>query len=181
MKCPRCGNNMSKDSEHTFCTHCGYLDNGEQIHGYEEKQASDLEIYLGKDFNKIWRNENCFTSFILGPLYLCYRGFILLGLLFMPLEWFFWAMMFGSFYHFRYVLLVIAILISRTIFMAVNNMICLYFYQRDIQRIKKRYPNNYLDKLREINGHTINSWGVFLVLFFFLMLSMYWIICYFFL
>ena len=32
MKCPRCGNNMSKDSEHTFCTHCGYLDNGEQIH-----------------------------------------------------------------------------------------------------------------------------------------------------
>ena len=53
MKCPKCGMNMSKDSQHIFCTHCGYLDDGKQIHGYEEKKASDLEIYLGKNFDKM--------------------------------------------------------------------------------------------------------------------------------
>ena len=178
MKCPRCGNNMSKDCEHTFCTHCGYLDNGEQIHGYEEKQASDLEIYLGKDFNKFWRNENCFTSFILGPLYLCYRGFILLGLLLMPLEWFFWAMMFGSFYHFRYVLLVIAILISRTIFMAVNNMICIYFYKRQIKVIKQKYPNTYLEELRKRNGHFNKYMSLFLAVLLFVLFVMSFIFIY---
>lgn len=47
MRCPRCGNVMAKDCEHTFCTRYGYLDEGEQIHGYEEKHASDLEINLG--------------------------------------------------------------------------------------------------------------------------------------
>ena len=44
MKCPRCGKNMLKANYHVFCSHCGYLDNGKQIYGYEEKQASDLEI-----------------------------------------------------------------------------------------------------------------------------------------
>lgn len=67
MICPKCGKKMTKDHIHTFCTHCGYLDDGKQIHGYTEEQASDLEIYLGKDFDKIWRNENWFTSLILGP------------------------------------------------------------------------------------------------------------------
>ena len=167
MKCPRCGNIMTKDREHTFCTHCGYLDNGKQIHGYEEKQASDLEIYLGKDFDKIWRNTNWLSNLILGPLYLCYRGFVLLGLFLMPFEWLFWALMYGSFYHFRYILLVIGILISRTFFMAVNNMICIYFYNRQIQKIKKKYPNTYLDELRKRNGHFNKYMSLFLAVLLF--------------
>ena len=153
MNCPRCGKLLMKDCHHTFCPHCGYLDDGEQIHGYEEHQASDLEIYLGKDFDKIWRNENWFTSFILGPLYLCYRGFILLGLILMPLEWLFWDVMFHSFSRFRYYLLGIAVLISRLLFSAVNNMICIYFYNRQIKKIKKKHPDTYLEELRKRNGH----------------------------
>ena len=43
MKCPSCGKDMLKSNSHVFCPHCGYLDDGKQIHGYEEHQASDLE------------------------------------------------------------------------------------------------------------------------------------------
>ena len=66
MKCPRCGKNMLKANHHVFCSHCGYLDNGKQIHGYEEKQASDLEIYLGNDYDTIVRNNNPKSCFCLG-------------------------------------------------------------------------------------------------------------------
>ena len=78
MRCPRCGKDMSTSKSHVFCTHCGYLDNGEQIHGYEEYQASDLEIYLGNDYDSIVRNNNAKSCFFLGPLYFLVRGFLLL-------------------------------------------------------------------------------------------------------
>lgn len=162
MKCPKCGKLMSKDKKHTFCTHCGYLDAGEQIHGYKEELASDLEIYLGKDFDKIWRNTNWLSSLILGPLYLCYRGFVLLGLILMPLEWIFWSIMANSFSRFYYVLLVLSIAISRIFFMTVNNMICIYFYKRQIAKIKKKYPSTYLEELRKNNGHVNNYMSLFL-------------------
>ena len=148
MKCPRCGKDMSKSNSHVFCTHCGYLDNGNQIHGYTEYQASDLEIYLGDEYHKIYRNENFLTSLILGPLYLCYRGFLLLGLLFIPIELFIWDIIGHSFSTFSMVLTPLAILLTRCFFMAVNNMICIYFYQKKIDRIKKKYPDNYLTILR---------------------------------
>lgn len=162
MECPKCGKLMSKDSQHTFCTHCGYLDLGEQIHGYKEELASELEIYLGKDFDKIWRNTNWFSSLILGPLYLCYRGFVLLGLILMPLEWMFWSIIANSFSRFYYVLLFLSIVISRIFFMTVNNMICIYFYKRQIAKIKKKYPNTYLEELRKNNGHVNNYMSLFL-------------------
>lgn len=169
MKCPKCGKEMLKDHVHAFCTHCGYLDDGKQIHGYEEHQASDLEIYLGKDFEKIWRNTNWFTSLILGPLYLCYRGFVLLGLILMPLEWAFWDIIANSFSRFYYVLLFFSFIVSRTFFMTVNNMICIYFYKRRIIKIKKKYPSTYLTELRKNNGHVNNYMSLFLaVLLFFL-------------
>lgn len=169
MKCPKCGMMLSKDTKHTFCTHCGYLDDGKQIHGYKEQQASDLEIYLGKDFDKIWRNTNWLSNLILGPFYLCYRGFVLLGLIFMTLECFFWAAMFDSFYHFRYLLLILAIFLSRMFFMAANNMICIYFYKRRIAKIKKKYPNTYLEELRKNNVH-VNSFISLLLAFLLLLL-----------
>lgn len=153
---------MSKDKIHTFCTHCGYLDDGKQIRGFREEMASDLEIYLGNDFDKIWRNTNWLPSFILGPLYLCYRGFLLLGLLLMPLEWVFWNVMANSFSHFYYVLLFCSIMISRVFFMTVNNMICIYFYQKRIARIKKKYPDTYLEELRKNNGHVNHYMSLFL-------------------
>lgn len=162
MKCPNCGKLMSKDREHIFCTHCGYLDDGKQIHGYQESLSSDLEIYLGKDFDKIWRNTTWLSNLILGPLYLCYRGFVLLGLLLMPLEWVFWNVVANSFSKFYYPLLFLAIVTSRMFFMTVNNMICIYFYQKRINKIKKKYPDTYLEQLRKNNHHVNNYMSLFL-------------------
>lgn len=76
MKCPRCGKDMFKSSSHVFCSHCGYLDDGKQIRGYTEEQASDLEIYLGNDYDSIVRNNNAKSCFFLGPLYFLVRGFL---------------------------------------------------------------------------------------------------------
>ena len=90
MKCPRCGKNMLKANHHVFCSHCGYLDNGKQIHGYEEKQASDLEIYLGNDYDTIVRNNNPKSCFLFGPLYLWIRGFLILCFLLQVLEIYIW-------------------------------------------------------------------------------------------
>ena len=90
MECPRCGKDMLKSNNHVFCSHCGYLDNGEQIHGYEEKQASDLEIYLGSEYDTIVRNSNSKSCFLLGPLYFWIRGFVFLGFFLQILEIYIW-------------------------------------------------------------------------------------------
>lgn len=78
MKCPNCGRPLHKN----FCIHCGYMTNGSMINSTKEQSASDLEKYLGKDFDKITRNENYLTTFILGPLYLSYSYFIVSGTIF---------------------------------------------------------------------------------------------------
>lgn len=148
MKCPACGKNMSKTNNHVFCSHCGYLDDGKQIHSYKDIKASDLEIYLGDEYNKIYRNENFIASLILGPLYLVYRGFLLIGLLFVPVEIFIWKIIGNSFSTFSSVLYPLAFIITRLFFMATNNMMCIYFYQKKIDKIKKENPNNYLEILR---------------------------------
>lgn len=178
MKCPKCGKVMSKDLAHTFCTHCGYLDAGEQIHGYTEEKNSDLEIYLGKDFDKIWRNTNWLSSLILGPLYLCYRGFVLLGLILMPLEWMFWSVFAHSFSTFYYILLFLAIAITRVFFMTTNNMICIYFYNRRIKKIKKKYPDTYLEELRKNNGHVNSYMSLFLAVLLFVLFVISFIFIY---
>ena len=148
MKCPRCGKDMLKSNSHVFCSHCGYLDDGKQIHGYEEKQVSDLEIYLGDEYNKIYRNENFIVSLILGPLYLIYRGFLLTGLIFLAVEPFIWNIIGNSFSAFSPILSPLAFIVTRLFFMTANNMICLYFYQKKIDKIKKKNPDNYLEILR---------------------------------
>ena len=148
MRCPVCGKNMTKTRSHVFCSHCGYLDDGKQIHGYKDRKASDIEIYLGDEFNKIWRNENWPVSFLLGPLYLCTRGFVITGLLLIPVELWFWDFVGYSFDNFSILLRPLAFVISRMFFAGINNMICIYYYQKRIDRIKKKHPNNYLEILR---------------------------------
>ena len=166
MKCPGCGKDMLKSNSHVFCPHCGYLDDGKQIHGYEEHQASDLEIYLGSDFNKIWRNENWFSSVIFGPIYLCYRGFFLLGLLLVPIELWFWDFFGYSFATFSPILRPLAFVITRMFFGGVNNLICIYLYQKRIDRIKKKHPDNYLEILRNQRKTIPDSLAIGIILIF---------------
>lgn len=75
MKCPNCG----KPLHDNCCIHCGYMTNGVIIDPQKKQTVSDLEKYLGQNFDKITRNENNLATFILGPLYLSYNYFIIIG------------------------------------------------------------------------------------------------------
>lgn len=163
MKCPKCGKDMLKSKSHIFCSHCGYLDNGQQIHGYEEKQVSDLEIYLGSDYDTIVRNNNSKSCFLLGPLYFWIRGFIIVGFLLQVLEIYIWYLIVhfgGSTY-----LLLPVFLFTRTIAMIAYNPLCLFLYELKIKYLKKRYPASYLTHLREKMHNSISGLGIFLFLF----------------
>lgn len=177
MKCPMCGKPLMKDVQHTFCPYCGYLDDGEIIQKYKGNKASDLEIYLGNDYDKIVRNNTFFPSLVLGPLYFCFRGFLLLGLIFQALEIGFWILLsrLGKFGMTANLLLLVAVCISRTFCLIFNNSICIFLYRRQIKKIKKKYPTHYLDKLRAFHSHTVSYVGVFLILFLFLFIVFFYI------
>lgn len=163
MKCPRCGKDMFKSSSHVFCSHCGYLDDGKQIRGYTEEQASDLEIYLGNDYDSIVRNNNAKSCFFLGPLYFLVRGFLFLGTFLQVLEIYIWYLIvqFGE----NIFLLFLGILVTRTIAMIAYNPLCLFLYQLKIKYIKKKYPSSYLTQLRKENRNSVSGPGIILLLF----------------
>lgn len=76
MICPNCG---KKSNNSSFCMFCGYLTNGNFIDNNHAKVRSDLEIYLDDDYFVVTRNTNYITTFILGPLYMCYKNKFLIG------------------------------------------------------------------------------------------------------
>ena len=67
MKCPKCGKPINQKANKSFyCLFCGYMENGNTITKTKKNiSASDLEIYLGDRFDKVYRNENMFTIFLL--------------------------------------------------------------------------------------------------------------------
>ena len=175
MRCPRCGKDMSTSKSHVFCTHCGYLDNGLQIHSYEEHQASDLEIYLGNDYDSIVRNNNAKSCFLLGPLYFLVRGFLFLGTFLQALEIYIWYLIvqFGE----NIILIFLGILITRTIAMISYNPLCVFLYRIKIKALKKKYPASYLKYLRKNTHNSISGLGILLILLLFITL----IVCFYFL
>lgn len=174
MHCPNCGRKIYKDTEHQFCIHCGYLDDGKQIRKRDEKRRlSDMEIYLGDDFDKIYRNDTSLSCFFLGPFYFCYRHYLVLGIVLFLGEVLFWRFWIWCFPRYSLLSFVVAFFISRVFFMTVSNMIYLWLCERKIKRIKKKYGKDYLDQLREFNGKASSVFGaiigigvVFLSIFF---------------
>lgn len=176
MKCPRCGKDMFKSSSHVFCSHCGYLDDGKQIRGYTEEQASDLEIYLGNDYDSIVRNNNAKSCFFLGPLYFLVRGFLFLGTFLQVLEIYIWYLIvqFGE----NIFLVFLGILITRTIAMISYNPLCVFLYHIKIKALKKKYPTSYLEYLRKNTHNSISGLGILLILLFFITLIVCFYILY---
>ena len=76
MKCPYCHVPMYKGC----CLRCGFMENG-VIVNREEKEVTDLEKMLGDSYLPLIRNQNKWTLFFLGPLYLCYRNYFWFGFL----------------------------------------------------------------------------------------------------
>lgn len=85
MDCPNCKRKMRKENESYHCVRCGYMSNGSSIHT-EEREETDLQKYLGTQFETINYNKNYWLTFLFGPLYLSYKGCILVGTLLVGLD-----------------------------------------------------------------------------------------------
>ena len=83
-KCPKCGFNLT---DNNYCVRCGYQKNMVVSEKYDNK-VTEEEIVLGNSYQSILHNENGFKIFLMGPLYLCYRKFIISGSLLFALDLF---------------------------------------------------------------------------------------------
>ena len=153
MKCPKCGMPLMKDSDHHFCPYCGHLDEDRQIKMKTEDKETDMELFLGDDYLKIINNDTWLSCLLLGPLYFCYRGFLLLGFLLMVLEWFIWYLVLRLAAGGIVLLLVFLVmfLFTRGFFMTFIKMIYINFNKKRIEKIKKKYPDSYRDKLENMD------------------------------
>lgn len=139
MICPKCNMKMEKG----ICIRCGYMSNGNTVNIKKDIIISDLEKYLGNDYQKIYYNENSLLSFFLGPLYFFYLKYPLVAVILMLLD-------IISIFTVGYIVAFIPILgafsmlsmfitfiINRLIFSAINNMLYLFLISHKIRRIKK--------------------------------------------
>lgn len=150
MYCKNCGMKMHKN----FCTHCGLMDNGIFIDTKKPIKYKNTEYYLGKDFDKITRNENWFIAGLLGPTYIICRGFILEGLLLMVID----TLITIFFMLFNNVALILSIVwlidciyifINRVVWATIANLIYLNLLERKCIKLKKKHPNDYKDICRK--------------------------------
>ena len=163
MKCPKCGKPiMKKESKSFYCLYCGYMENGNTITKTKKNNsASDIEIYLGDRFDKVYRNENMFTIFLLGPFYFCFNRLLFMGVFCAILDVLFYYFYITIFTLSMFKLLLLFIIV-RVLYMTCANMIYMKVYSKKIEKIKLKNPNNYLDILRDCNGKT-TSFGMLIV------------------
>lgn len=162
MKCPKC---MSKMID-GVCIKCGYMKSGGKIKiDYDEKK-SDLELYE-KDYNKMIHNKGLLKPFLLGFLYVTYKGYFIIGFILTTIEWiisFNLFNFFGTFANsfklaFSFVFWIFYFLIMRFILSGLLYPFILYLDKRRILKIKKESPENYRYILANHEVH-----GTFLVI-----------------
>lgn len=148
---------MNKDSKYNFCISCGYIDNGNII-SKKQSEIKDIEIYLGKDYDKINRNEAYLLNFILGPLYFCYKKYFLLGIILVPIDLFLYYLLSTLITTLIPIPYIVTIIFSfffiRIIYMSISNMIYLKLCHRKIKKIKKNNKDNYIAIIRNKDYHS---------------------------
>ena len=157
MICIKCGGTILDGC----CTKCGYLTNGNKVEDKNNDRNYELKLY-NKDFNKISMNKNLLLITILGPLYFSYMGHFFLGTILVLLDYFYiyYSLKFFSIFNvltmgiFSSTLQIIfIILINRLFYIIFSNSICLSIDKYRIKRIKKKYKDNYIEKLKSHKHH----------------------------
>lgn len=163
MKCPKCGKPIKQKANKSFyCLYCGYMENGNTITKTKKNiSASDLEIYLGDRFDKVYRNENMFTIFLFGPFYFCFNRLLFLGVFCAIINVLFYYFCITTFTFSPFKLLLLFIVV-RIFYMTCANMIYMKVYSKKIEKIKLKNPDNYLEILRDSNGKT-TSFGMLML------------------
>ncbi len=161
MRCPKCGSVL----QGKVCIKCGYMENGNYVKYDYDNQKSDLELYE-KNYNGALQNKNLMIPFLLGSLYVTYKGHFIIGFLLSFLEFGLFVLVFNFFEMFAadfqllfaLTLSIILWIFVRFIMAGVLNSFVLFLDKKDIEKIKKKYKN-YRDVLASHEVH-----GMFLVL-----------------
>lgn len=151
MKCPNCGMQMKKD----FCFHCGYMTNGVIIDTKKPIEATLLELYLGKRYDKITRNENWFISGLLGPIYILGHGHYLVGTLLLIIDFvisLFFLVINHAFLFYLIVILFsgIYLLVNRLLWATLGNSIYITLLSKRLVKYKEKHPDNYKEKIQDL-------------------------------
>ena len=131
MKCPNCGRKMLSDHTHTFCIHCGYMENGTFIKKKEDSYVSDVEIYLGNEYEVIYYNNNNYLTLLLGPFYFCYRNYFWLGILGFIFNLFCYFLTYCTFPKFFF----LTFLLLRILYMTAANILYLKLLEKKVETI----------------------------------------------
>lgn len=148
MNCSKCNGKIVDGC----CVKCGYLKSGNKIQNIEVDKNEDLKLF-NKDFDTIVQNKNLLLIFILGPLYFSYRGYFFTGTLLGIIDYLmlYYSMnsldiliiIFGSFPT-----LMLYFSINRLIYIIFANYMCILIDKIKIKIIKKKYKENYKEKLK---------------------------------
>lgn len=150
MKCLKCNSQIIDGC----CIKCGYLENGNQINYKEIDRYEDLKLF-NKNFDKINQNKNLLLIFILGPLYFSYMGYFFLGTVMGLIDYF---LLYYTMNNILWIfgnssLTIIYFLVDRLIYIVLSNQICILIDKIKIKLIKRKYKENYKDKLKEYKHH----------------------------
>ena len=146
MNCPKC---MSKMID-GVCIKCGYMKSGGKLQiNYDEKK-SDLELFE-KDYDKMIHNRKLLKPYLLGTLYIGYKGHLIIGVLlsFIELTVFYYIYRFFETFAFSYkmifglIMTLIIWIFIRLLLAGFLNSFILYLDNVAIEKIKKNNPKNY--------------------------------------
>lgn len=148
-RCPKCG----KIKKFNYCIFCGYMDNGNMIDPNKPKEPLDIEIYLGERYEKINRNTNAFSLFILGPFYFFYNKFPLIGLLLILIDYLACSLLCLLFTS-VFIRPIFIFILWRILYSTVGNMLYLELCKFRIKKIKNKYPDTYKEVLLKESDKT---------------------------
>lgn len=150
MLCPNCGMKQKGD----YCIHCGYMSNGNFIDTKKKIEAPLLEMYLGKKYDTIIRNNNFLVPGILGPVYIFCHKFYFVGIIlilidflvsifFLVLNHAFLFYYIVEFYNYSYWI------INKIVWATIGNMIYVKLLIKKIDKFKEKNPTDYKEKIEE--------------------------------
>lgn len=149
MECPKCGGIIIDNC----CIKCGQLINGNKIK--IEENMND-KFYLQRKFNKyfetMYRNEKTYINFFLGPLYFSYRGHFFTGTILVFVDFVMYCFIASIIFINPMVsglIRLIYLFLNRLVYATIANSICVFIDNIKIQRIRKKYKENYIEKLEK--------------------------------
>lgn len=134
---------------------CGYMSNGNFINNKKDN-PTDLELYLGKDYDKIVKNTNFLETFFFGSLYLSYKKFFIEGFFFglINMMFLYLGAVIGSYIsigssNFPIPGGIFFLLIAKFLWMGYGNFIYIYLINKKIAYLKEHNFKKYQKVLHE--------------------------------